>query len=338
MLNTRTFLLLTSIIMAVFFFASCKERNRFYIAEFEQETKVNIKRFDLDFIRLDTADIAKGLKALDVKYPDFFVLYFLNGLGLDPADYDGNALLVKDFLTNKQFINVHREVEKVLSNTSPFEKQINKAYNYLRHYFPEIRLPDIYFFVSGFNHQFLITDSIIGVGSDVYLGSDFKPYQELTYEYLIPNMRPEMLVPELLNEVLRHHFTFSGELNLLNAMIHEGKIMYLLSVLLPESGANLLMGYSDEQVQWCNQNASQVWTRILENKDLFSTDQLLITQYIQVAPFTSPVSQESPGRLGVWTGWKIVKSYMQNNKNIDLSQLMKNTQYQKILEKSGYKP
>jgi hypothetical protein len=338
MLNNRIFHRLSYVIIFVLLFAGCKERNRFYIAGFDQETQVSIHRFDLDFIRIDTVDVEKGLRALEAKYPDFFGLYFNNGLGLDPAGYERNAALVKDFLTNPQFINVHREVEKVFGNTASYEQQINRAYSYLKHYFPDISLPEIYFFVSGFNHQFLLTDSIIGVGSDVYLGSDFNPYQELTYEYLIPNMRPEMLVPELLTELLHHHFPFSGELNLLSAMIHEGKIMYLLSVLLPESGSKLLIGYSEEQVSWCNKHASQVWTRILENRDLFSTDNLLITQYMQVAPFTSPVSQESPGRLGVWTGWQIVKSYMQNNKDIDLEQLMNNTQYQKILEKSGYKP
>jgi hypothetical protein len=42
--------------------------------------------------------------------------------------------------------------------------------------------------------------------------------------------------------------------------------------------------------------------------------------------------------LGVWMGWKIVKSYMQNNKNIELSELMSNENYQQILEQSNYRP
>jgi len=319
-------------------FTSCLEKNRFYLSEMDQRTEVKIKRFDLDFIKLDLNNTEDGLMDLYAKYPDFFPLFFNNGLGLEPDEFGKNASLVRDFITNTQFSEVHREVESVFNNTKSIEEELSTAYSYLNHYFPHIKLPEIYFFVSGFNHQFLITDSLIGIGSDVYLGKDFLPYRELTYDYLIPNMRPEMLVPELLSELLHHHFPFNGELNLLNAMIHQGKIMYLLWVLMPGSTDERLMGYDKEQISWCRKNSSQIWTKMLENKDLFSTQNLLIAQYMQLAPFTTPVSQESPGRLGVWKGWQIVKSYMQNNKNIDLKQLMEDTQYQRILQMSGYKP
>jgi hypothetical protein len=338
MLNNKMLFRLLPLIITIFLFVGCKEKNRFFISNIGQDIEVKINRFDLEFINIDTAEVENGLKTLYARYPEFYNVFFENGIGLDPTDYTRNAVIVKDFLINPQFVNVHREVEHVFSQTNTIEKDIRTAFGYINHYFPNIRLPELYFFVSGFNYQFLITDSIIGVGSDLYLGSDFATYQDITYDYLIPNMRPGMLVPELLTELLHHHFPFSGELNLLNTMIHEGKIMYLLSILLPETDENLLIGYTKEQVNWCSKNSTQVWTKILENKDLFSTDNLLITQYMQVAPFTTPVSQESPGRLGVWTGWQIVKSYMQNNKNIDLQQLMKDKEYQKMLAKSGYRP
>jgi hypothetical protein len=56
------------------------------------------------------------------------------------------------------------------------------------------------------------------------------------------------------------------------------------------------------------------------------------------APFTAPVSQESPGRLGTWLGWQIVESYMNKNPKVSLSDLMKDSNYQKMLEESGYRP
>jgi hypothetical protein len=56
------------------------------------------------------------------------------------------------------------------------------------------------------------------------------------------------------------------------------------------------------------------------------------------APFTATISQESPGRLGTWVGWQIIKSYMDENTDVSLQQLMKTTDYQLILNKSGYQP
>ena len=57
---------------------------------------------------------------------------------------------------------------------------------------------------------------------------------------------------------------------------------------------------------------------------------------MQEAPFTAPVSQDSPGRLGEWIGLRIVKSFMNKNKNVTLPELMQMNNYQEILEKSGY--
>jgi uncharacterized protein YjaZ len=55
-------------------------------------------------------------------------------------------------------------------------------------------------------------------------------------------------------------------------------------------------------------------------------------------PFTAEVTQDSPGRLGVWVGWRIVDSYMRNNKDVTLCELMNENDAQKILEQSYYKP
>ena len=48
--------------------------------------------------------------------------------------------------------------------------------------------------------------------------------------------------------------------------------------------------------------------------------------------------QESPGRIGNWVGWKIVKKYMNKHSNVSLHELMSEKNAQQILSKSGYKP
>jgi uncharacterized protein YjaZ len=55
-------------------------------------------------------------------------------------------------------------------------------------------------------------------------------------------------------------------------------------------------------------------------------------------PFTSEISQDSPGRLGIWVGWQIVDSYMRNNENVSIQELINEGDAQKILEQSFYKP
>ena len=71
---------------------------------------------------------------------------------------------------------------------------------------------------------------------------------------------------------------------------------------------------------------------------MFSTEYEQIKRYIDDSPFTATFSQNSPGRTGIWIGWQIVRSYMNNNQEINLIGLMKNDNYQKILNLSKYKP
>ena len=114
--------------------------------------------------------------------------------------------------------------------------------------------------------------------------------------------------------------------------------MYLLSVFMPNEKSENIMGYQIEKWNWCKTNEKASWTAVIDQKDLFSTDMLLIRKYMDDAPFTSPISQKSPGRLGTWLGWQIVDSYMKKNKNLSLVDLMNETNSQKILEESGYRP
>ena len=130
----------------------------------------------------------------------------------------------------------------------------------------------------------------------------------------------------------------SSQYRLMDNMLFRGKVMYLLSIVMPNEKPENLMGYTPEQWKWSTKYEKENWAAIIDQKDLFSTDIQLIRKYMNDAPFTAPISQESPGRLGTWIGWQIVKSYMEKNTQISLTDLMKDNNYQKMLEDSGYKP
>lgn len=321
-------------------FISCSNHNRFRLNSFDNPVEVKIHRFDLDFIRTDTTDIRKSLSELQQKYPDFYPFFFYEILGLDPADTAGNDLQIKHFLSDTTFTGVNRKAETEFSDISDIRGQLSTAFSYINHYFPEIKLPEVYFIVSGFFLNVTANDQFVALGADMYLGSDYPLYPDVAYDYMIPGMRREMITSDILSELLHNRFTTTGatSANLLDAMIYEGKILYLMETFLPDISQENLTGYSSEALKWCKSNERNIWTSIIENKHLFSTDHLLISKYIEEAPFTAPVSQASPGRLGVWTGWQIVRSYIKNNPDLTLQELMNNSTAQSILEGSQYHP
>ena len=106
----------------------------------------------------------------------------------------------------------------------------------------------------------------------------------------------------------------------------------MLEVCLPDYKMSEILSYSDEQFAWCEEHEKRIWHSIVENKELYSTDWRTIMKYTQPAPFTNGYSQEySPGRLGVYMGWKIVSSFMNAHKELSLSELMAATDAQEIM-------
>jgi len=326
------------VFLLVVLVSSCSNNKRFEINNRETEA-LQLIRFDSLLLNADTSDLRTEVKRLYRDYPEFMPYFAEQIMGVNPADTAEVIQLIKAFRANKEFEKVNSDVQKTFTKTDSIKSEINIAYNYLHQYFPEIIPPPVYFFVSGFNRAVILEDNFVGVGLDLYLGSNYPKYEEFSYKYLIYNMRPASVAPDLISAILFRHFRFDGsQERLLENMLYRGKIMYLLSVVMPDVAPVDIIGYTRFQWEWSRKYEDKIWNTIVGQKDLYSTDQLLINKYLNDAPFTSPVSQESPGRLGTWIGWQIIQRYMDKNPDITLQQLMKTTDYQMILNKSEYQP
>ena len=328
-----------SILGLIMLFASCTKSNRFEIDTNKNRVEVKIHRFDKDLLSLDTTNMKSGVTKLYTDYREFLPVFTAEVLDTAATDTAAVRDLFHKFLTDTTFNKVNQKTLQTFSDVSDIEKEVSDAYTYIHHYFPEVKLPEVYFFVSGFNRSIMMNKDIIAVGTDFYLGSDFPDYKSLTYKYMVDNMRRECLATDLVSATLFRMFRInSQEYRLLDNMLFRGKVLYLMSVFMPTQKPEGIIGYSPEQLKWCKTNEKQIWGAMIDQKHLFSTDVLLIKKYLNDAPFTAPVSQESPGRLGTWMGLQIVESYMKKNTNITLRDLMNENNYQKMLEESDYKP
>jgi uncharacterized protein YjaZ len=121
-------------------------------------------------------------------------------------------------------------------------------------------------------------------------------------------------------------------------MIYEGMLMYFTSQVLPNHPDSLIFGFTPNHMKFLKSNEKYMWTYLIEHKQLFSTESFAIQRFIGDAPFTQGFPNESPGRAVVWIGYRIVKEYMNRNKEVTLAMLMNERDYQKILNRSKYTP
>ena len=118
-----------------------------------------------------------------------------------------------------------------------------------------------------------------------------------------------------------------------------GKLYYVVQKFIPEKSEATLLGYSENQLQWCEKNAFSMWQFFMDKEYLYSTDKDLVRRFIDPAPFSKFYIEndvESPGSIGKWLGLQIVKSFMEYNE-VSLQE-MAATPPNEIFKRSKYKP
>ncbi|MGB1033182.1 MAG: hypothetical protein ACPGWM_11215, partial [Flavobacteriales bacterium] len=126
--------------------------------------------------------------------------------------------------------------------------------------------------------------------------------------------------------------------NLLTSIMYWGKIMYLMDACFVDQPDHLKMDYTAIDIEWCKQNERNTWIELSHQDVLYQTKRFEIEKWTSEAPFTAAgdIPQDSPSRLGVWMGWQIVRDYMNKHPEVTLEELMKETNYIKLL--NTYQP
>lgn len=328
------------ILCALLALVSCHNKRQ-YVPSHIEEVDVHIIRFDCDLMQVQRETAMENIRGLYAAYPDFMPVFVEGVLGVPSADTAFLAQALPDFLEDTLYGFRHtNEYEKeVFQDVHPIERQLSMAFSRAHYLFPDWTIPRVTMFVSGFNAPILYMHDGIAIGADMYLGSDYPYYNRVVNDYQKHTMRPECIPADVVSAWLYQNIPYTSARNrLLENMIYRGKVMYLLAQLFPkESGWNI-MGYTPEQWNWCLQYERATWNRMMDKKDLFKTEQRILSSYLNDGPFTSEITQDSPGRLGIWMGWRIVDSYMEHNQDVTIQQLMQQGDAQLILENSFYKP
>lgn len=333
----KTYIIITLIAILT----SCNNDDRFFPDN--SNYPVRIVRFDSAVINSDTRD---KLKNLYQTYPEFIGVYTENIMGVDSNDTLTVINTLEQFLNDTiyGFKHTNEVVLSTFSDITRIQEQLNTAFGKIKFLYNDIKIPDIYFIVSGFNSSlFFWQDSLtkenIAIGSDMYLGSNYEYYNRVVYNYQKQNMKPESIPIDIVSAYLFKNLPSTYTKNrLLENMIYRGKIMYVVSKIFNTASENEIMGYTKEQWNWCKKNEKFIWQRIIDKHDIFKSESLVLTSYLNDGPFTAEISQESPARLGTWIGMRIVDSYMNNNKEVSLQELISNNDAQYILEMSNYRP
>ncbi|MBX7124948.1 MAG: gliding motility lipoprotein GldB [Cyclobacteriaceae bacterium] len=242
--------------------------------------------------------------------------------------------------SNPHFDTLLMETQRVFGDGSALKDELATAFSNLHYYFPDYQLPRVQTAITGMESDVFITDSLVVIGLDYYLGEGAR-YRPVMYDYILRRYQRNFVVPSVMLLI-----GISGQLNKVDEqdhtaladMITYGKAYYFAKQMLPCTPDSVLLGYTSREMEGCKKFEGLIWYRLIEDQVLYSNVHAIKQKFLGERPKTLEVGNECPGRIGMWVGWQIVSHYMKEHPEVSLSELMQTASAQKIFKESRYKP
>ena len=337
---TRLFIV---VLASVLFLFSCNTGDKIPDVS---DIKINLTtdRFEKNLFDTSAPSLTAYLQRLESNNPSFTSTYLKTILNADqrwPADT--TAAFVNGFV--KAFRPVYDSSEKIFSDFSAYENEIKKGLQFVKHYFPNYKVPEkIITYIGPLDgYGDIISEEGFLVGLQHHLGKNYSLYKtELvreTYpEYISNRFEPGYIAVNCMkNVVLDIYLEKESDKALVNQMIEKGKRLYILSKFLPATEEYKLIGYTEEQMKDSYKHEAAIWDLFVKNSYLQTTDKNINKNFIDEGPKTQELGEGAPGNIGSFAGWQIVKKYMQKNAAITLQQLI-SLDEETILQEAKYKP
>jgi hypothetical protein len=322
---------------------SCKDKDVPNVSNIKVD--LTVKRFEQDFFTIDTNHIMTSMEQLGPKYPLFLGDFLYNIMelpGLSDTSLQEQALL-------KKFIGDYKPVkdsaDQVFKNFSTIEKDVKKGLQFVKYYFPAYKTPSqlITYIGPMEGYSDVITRDALAVGLQLHMGNSYSLYQSSMGQAVFPayisrRFTPDYIVVNCMKNIINDIAPEKGGSRpLIEQMVEKGKRLYVLDKILPYTEDTLKTGYTAVQLAGCYKNEGLIWNHFLTHNLLFNIEPADIKAYMEEAPNTPEISEQSPGAIGVFVGWQIVKKYMSKHSDLSLNELL-NTDAKRIFEESKYRP
>jgi len=233
------------------------------------------------------------------------------------------------------------EVNATFGNFDAQEVQLVSFFQHVVHHFPKYEPPKVVTLTSEvqYDNRVVLTDSLLLLGLDNYLGQDHHFYQSIS-KYVAKGLDEKYLISDVASSFAKTINRYPRNRTFLSRMVYYGKELYLKDKLVPKISDAQKINYTEDELLWAKENEEQIWRYFVEGELLYSTNSELDRRFLEPAPFSKfrlELDSESPGRLGRYMGWQIVRAFMEKSNEITLTQLL-DIPADEIFKKSNYKP
>ncbi|NJM24567.1 MAG: gliding motility lipoprotein GldB [Bacteroidia bacterium] len=173
---------------------------------------------------------------------------------LHRGEYPNDSVFINELyhrFAHPAFDSLLQETHRVFGDGAQLRDEFAKAFTNLKYYYPELPTPRVQTMVSGLDHDLFVSDTLIIVGLDYYLGPTGK-YRPKMYDYLLRQYQPETIVPSIM---LLYGIgpsvnkTTPEDKTALADMMAYGKSYYFAKHMLPCLPDSTLIWYTPDEVK-----------------------------------------------------------------------------------------
>ena len=275
---------------------------------------LEVKRFEKDFFKVDTLHINTSLQGLNIAHPGFAQDFLFNILGSSP---DNAGKDVPAFM--RSYKEMYATSLQKFADFKNIEEEVKQALRFVRYYFPRYKLPvKLITFIGPINsYGNIITPDALAVGLQLYMGKDYPMYlseeaQQLYPVFISRRFEPGYIVVNCMKNIIEDMYPGNSMGRpLVEQMIESGKRMYLLDQLMPATPDSIKTGYTQKQLTECYESEKNIWSFFVQNDLLYKADPNLTRDYMSDGPNTQALGEASPGNIGQFVGWQIVKKWLE---------------------------
>jgi len=189
-----------------------------------------------------------------------------------------------------------------------------------------------------YRNKIILSEGKLIISLDTYLGGEHHFYVGIP-KFVSQNMEDTQIISDVASVYAQNLVPRPRKRDFLSQMIYYGKILYLKDLWMTTHSNSEKIGYTNEEYLWVEDNETEIWRNFVENEFLYSTNPKLPPRFINPAPFSKfylEIDNDSPGMVGRYIGWEIVRSYMEHNSGTIQELLTNNAE--EIFNLSKYKP
>jgi hypothetical protein len=256
--------------------------------------------------------------------------------------YPSDSVFINDLFarfTHPSIDSLLIETHQVFGNGNELKSQFEAAFKNLKYYYPQFTAPKIQTVISGLETDVMVTDSLVIIGLDYFLG-DGARFRPNMYEYMLKRYHKNFVLPSVIllyGISERFNKTKPDDKTALADMIAYGKAYTFTKHILPCVPDSVLTGYTQREIDGVIFNETKIWKKMIEDQVLFGTSHMIKQRYLGERPKTTEISAQCPGRIGMWVGWQMTNRYLKETGK-KMPELMREADAQKIFKESKYRP